>query len=355
MLATAAFLCATIHAAVNPVDIYVLRVGDGLGLGTGNQANPYTLMQFAGDGTLVNSWAAPSTDPATRITVYGDNDLYAHLNRSVDGRYLVFTGVDAPVRGTVDGEVIASFSLQTHAFDTSTRVLGAPSRFRAAATIDGSAYWVTGPSGVGISYAVHGGTSSARVSSHDHAYSGIEIIDDTVWFARRAASTRGVYFLAGGLPAEGSFGRTALTGSGWSAAAGDYNDFVFLNDHYLFVTNASSIEVFHRTDTATNTWNQLIGLSQGLTGLQGSTHLDLFDHGDHVQLYYTSGIGTNNSSLWTATWNPGDQTFGAPVMLADSGDGYSFGGVVVVPEPAASGALLGALALALLVRRRRRY
>jgi hypothetical protein len=358
LLLAGLLLFTTTHAAIVPVDVYVLRVGDGE---TTSGNRPVSILQYSSDGTtasLLNTWTAPHVDAADRITKSFTATTYFALNRSVDGSLLVFSGNDAAPGGTSAGTVIGTFSLPNQTFDTTTRLPGV-NEVRAADSVDGSGFWYTGQVG-GVWHVPYGGATGTLVSDVTHEYSVVKIQDNQLWFTRRAATTRGLYFMnVEGLPTTGPNPRVNLAaaaqgGTGWNLGGGGYQDFEILNENILFISNGSSIEVFHRSDTASNAWHLLTDLDQALTGLAGATHLSLYELGHAVQVYYTTGLGTTSSSFWSATWDPNARIFDTPVKLADADAGYTFGGVVVVPEPAAYGVLLGALALALLMRRRRR-
>jgi hypothetical protein len=368
------------HAAI--IDLYVLRIGDDQPGQISGDHKPYSIVQFAWDSanpgavTPANTWFAPSIDPASRITMGNRSNEYGNLSLSADGNYLVFTGRNAPVNGVTGDtthQIVASFSLQNHTFDTTTRVPYATTHFRSATTVDGTGFWTVG-STAGVEYVALGSSTATRVLDVTHNYRQINAYNNQLWFTRSAATTRGLYYMVyDGYPTspEGStdnlgWGRVNLAaagsgGSGWDAANGGYNDFQFLNENTVFVTNNNNIEVFVRTDPQTNAFHKLVGANQGIGGWFDNTHLSLIElDASHVQLFFTQGTarfvdGVDNSALWTIVWNPETQTFvGDPVKLADSGLNYSFGGIALVPEPATIAAILGALAIALVMLRRRR-
>ena len=370
--ATAAFVGAFAVSALHAqTDIYVLRVGDG-GAISGQYA-PFTILQFGDDGAPVNSWDAPRTDAADRITTGASFTTYAHLNLSVDRNYLTFVGRDVAVGGSrnqAQNVVIGSFSLQTNTFDTSTRLPQvAGTGYRAAVTTDGSEFWFTGQGG-GLHYAARGQTtpSESVLTTGGGAPSqietaGIRIINNRLFFSRRAGSDRGIQFMEpAGLHRVHGNDRALIEGVGWKRTATDtpssYNSFEFLDENTLFLSNSNGIQVYRRTDQTGGEFegfDLLTGANQGLSDLTGETHISLLEQNGEVYLYYTSGMGTSDNGLYSVLWDRDDLTFGTPNLIATAGEGYTFGGLVAIPEPSTYALLFGAIGLAvsLGIRRRR--
>lgn len=364
-----ALFCSSGHAQLN---VYVLQVGDGE---TFSGYRAMTIREFTGSAsslTAGGSWTAPSTDLADRITQSVTATTYSHLTHSLDGNYLVFTGRDvAPgaAASTATSAIIASFDLRTQTFNTSTRVseivdpaplslAGDPGRVRSAVTVDGNQFWFVGQM-QGISYATLGSTTGTRVSSSTVEFGGIQFFDGDIYTSRRAATTRGVWFWDGYPTTSGHTEAGRLQGqsgaTGWDTGAGNYGSFDFFNDNYLFIANpVGGIQVFHRSDLETRQWNLLTGANQSLTGLGGEAHVSAMEVDGDVYLFYTAGMGTQQNSLWSVLWDMDTETFGTPTLLATAGPGYTFGGIVVIPEPSTFALLvLGTLGMAVLIRRRR--
>lgn len=362
-------------AAHAQMEIYVLRVGDG-GTINANYA-PFSVMQYSGGGssaTLANSWDAPSTDAADRITVGASFTTFAHLTRSVDGKSLSFVGRDVVVGGVkndAENVVIASFALQTQMFDTSTRLPKVGGNgYRAAVTTDGSEFWFSGQGG-GLHYATRGQiTESGSIlttgaGNASAAQTGsVQIVNNRIIFSRRAGSDRGIQYMDPvGLHTTHGNDRILIEGAGWKRTSGDppssYNGFEFLDGNTLFVANYHEIQVYSRSNQTGGEFENfdlLTGPNQGLPGLTGESHLSLLEQNGEVYLYYTSGMGTNDNGLWSVLWDPDAQEFGTPDLLASAGDGYTFGGLVAIPEPSTYALLFGVVCLTVVVgiRRRRR-
>jgi hypothetical protein len=381
------WITSSAHAQIS---IYVLQMGDGVALNA-NHA-PVSILEFSGTTSgmsLSNSWAAPSVDPSDRITISANATTHGLLNRSLDGRYLVFGGREVAVGGaasTATTVVIGTFHLGNQVFNTSTRLTeynsgptgtelysggasaGAFGRVRSVASTDGSEFWFVGQM-QGVHYAKLGATSAARGTNTTNEYSDIQIRDGKFFASRPSATTRGVWFWnsvseTGDAPLPNESGRFASLGTGWETGAtgqlaGTYHSFEFFNDEYLFIANGrmGGIQVFNRSNPNTESWNLLTGDGQSLTGVgSGVTHLSILDEGEQVWLFLTTGTGTASSHLWSVAWNPQDQTFGSANLLATADAGYTFGGLVAIPEPSTYALIFGAFVLGAVVflRRRRR-
>jgi hypothetical protein len=369
LAACGALLCSSGQAQLN---VYVLQVGDGE---TFSGYRAMTIREFTGSAsslTAGGSWTAPSTDSADRITQSVTATTYSHLTHSLDGNFLVFTGRDvAPgaAASTATSAIIASFDLRTQTFNTSTRVseitdptslslAGDPGRVRSAVSIDGNQFWFVGQM-QGVSYATVGSTTGTRVSSSTVEFGSIQFFDEDIYTSRRAATTRGVWFWDGYPTTSGHAEAGRLQGqsgaTGWDTGAGNYGSFNFFNDNYLFIANpVGGIQVFHRADLETRQWNLLTGENQSLTGLAGEAHVSVIEQDGDVYLFYTAGMGIQQNSLWSVLWDTETETFGTPTLLATAGSGYTFGGVVVIPEPSTFTLLIGLGALGMAILRRRK-
>ncbi len=348
-------------------DVYVLRKGDGVAV-TGS-AQAHHIDHFSGSSesvSLSNSWAAPSTDPNTRITQGGSFATYSQLTPSLDGNYLTFMGRSAAVDdavGTTD-HVVGMFNLQTQSFDTTTRIpttevehQSGGRGFRGGISTDGSNLWFTGRN-PGVYHSTVGSNTATSVAN-TWEYNLIGINNGDLHVSRRAGSTHGIHRWDG-LPTTevGNMDvRFADEGSGWDNDNGQYGSFAFAGDA-LFVTNTAfgasdQISVFF--NDGPDVWNVLDGPGQSLSDtINGVPHLAAIDMGDYVQIFYTNEGGGDNNALYSVAWDRSTQTFDTPIHLADAGEGYGFAGVVAVPEPSTYALLLGLGAMVMVVTIRRR-
>jgi hypothetical protein len=348
-------------------DVYVLRIGDDQPGQIAEQHKPYSIARFTWDAvnpgaaSLADTWWAPSTDPATRITMGNRYGIHSAMSLSLDGNYLVFAGRDVPVNGLfaeMQHQILASFSLQTHAFDVSTRipVTLVNTRLLSATSTDGTGFWAVALNeGVGYSSLGSAELSTTLIAGYD-TYREILAWNNRLWFSRSAGSTRGLYFMdydgfptsKEGSPDDAGWGFVNLAdegGTGWNKSGGGYSDFEFLDPDTLFIANSNNLEVFVRDNPATNTFNLLEGENQRKGGWFYNTHLSLVELDENrVQVFFTQGtnrfdnVAGHDSALWTIGWDRSTRTFiGEPVMLSSGGFDYSFGGVVALPaeqEPA---------------------
>ena len=94
-------LRAVTPPAFTPGNVVVYRAGSGAG-SLVNTGNPVFLDEYTPAGTLVQSMALPTTASGAnhRLISSGTATSEGLMTRSVDGRYLVLTGYDAPMPTT---------------------------------------------------------------------------------------------------------------------------------------------------------------------------------------------------------------------------------------------------------------
>lgn len=183
-------------------------------------AQAVTLVRIDGGGAPDGApWPLPTSAGGgnNAFTLQGNSDAVGALARSVDGRYVTLAGYTIPVGGAVEvhnettpRDVARVDSLG--AANTSTTLGGtfAEAKIRGAASVDGSAFWVTGNGNSGASatlggmdYATLGSSSptilfsKALLSSSNKALNNtrtVQIAGNTLYFGSEKG-TAGIYTL----------------------------------------------------------------------------------------------------------------------------------------------------------------
>ena len=335
--------------AVADVDLYILRTDWSA---TGERS--LSIVHLNEQGTLLGAWAAPSSsNDVDRVTMLANN-AYGTLRASTDGSYLVFGGTDS-LPGTTDRDVqvIGRFSVEDETFDLTTRSSTEPGLYRSVETHDGTEYWRHGNSNAdGIHHVLHGASSSTNISDSGAAMDRTRI-HEGVLYASRGAS--GIYDF-GPLPKPGDPGLPLATNllPGISGA----RDFFFFGTGTSTVfldTGTSSTLQVAEWDPVDEEYVFLTGANQTLPGIGVYAEFALSPFAkptdEEITIFYTSDKTVENNALWSVTWDTTAKTFGTPEKIADAGDGYSFAGVVAIPEPGSMALLIFAMAGVLGFRR----
>jgi hypothetical protein len=349
-------------SAFAAVDLYVLRTD----FNSANVVRPATMLQFNESGTLLNSWDVPSTDAATRATILR-NSAYGGLRASDDLSYIVFGATDAAVgesAGNADHRVVGRFSVANGTVDTSTRVPGTSGLLRSVATLDGSAHWAVGNSAVnGVRYMEQGGTTeSSALSVYQTAINLTRIHDGRLYISD---DSDGIIDL-GSVPFPGD--ANIPRPNNFVPIAGDPG----VLDFFFFDGTSSLFHIVNTEGThAGNTlhvgeWDNIAGEYVALDGANQTYTFDAHAYislsplasptDDSITIYFTQGDlrSVENNSLYSLTWDTDTKTFGEATHIADAGEGFTFHGVVAIPEPGTYGLFFGAIAvLATVVVRRR--
>lgn len=237
-----------------------------------------------------------------------------------------------------------SYNLSTGVFDTTTAVTN--SNYNQVWSPNGQGFYATGTTGTGASpgYAAYGASSVTPLRSSQLTLNSMGFYNNRLYASRNSATGILQFQNVGLSTTAGTW--TTLSGNGWSDTI-NYGQFAFLGEHHLFVTDSTNnmIRVFHNESAGSPTagWNLLTMIS---TASNGTTSLSLIDQGNgEARLFFS---GTNQ--FGTVTWD-GTQ-FGEIDILGTAPEGYTFQGMVAVPEP--SGLLLCGAGGALLCLRRRK-
>jgi hypothetical protein len=276
--------------------VFVLRVGDGAA-SLNSAATPlFVEERLTTDGSLVRTITIPATG-ASALTQSGSATSEGWINRSTDGRYVVFPGYaadagTASISGTTN---VSTDATQVNrgvgridsdgTVDTSTRLVDAFSggNPRGVASVDGTAFWITG-NGAGSTsgtFYVTFGSTGAAVRLDTGTVTDAFIADGQLY----DASTSAVNAVGTGLPTTAGQTDTAI------ASVSSIRSFAFVDTDatagvdtlYVAVDSSSGttgvINVQKFTlDTATSTWSkdaafapQLAGVSGGGSGVRGLT------------------------------------------------------------------------------------
>jgi len=322
-------------------------------------ARSMTVVQMDTQGNIANTWAAPSADPADRITIT-NHELYGNIVPSVDHSYLAFGGYNAPVGGgssEADRNVIARFSIANGTFDTTTRI-DDNVLIRGLYTIDGSEYWRVGNDD-GVHYVEHGASTTTKLSDSGAQMSRLQVADGELFSSRH---NRRIYAW-GDLPYPGDPGiplpTVMLDGTDDNARGGIHAFSFFDGQNILFAgdynRDPGAINVFEWNATEEQ-YDILTGANQEL--IVGYTPDFVLSplakpSDDVITLFYTDQTIENDNALWSVTWDTNTKTFNEPTKIADAGEGYSFIGVAAIPEPGTIGLLFGAFAMSAVLLHRR--
>ncbi|MBK7857245.1 MAG: hypothetical protein IPJ65_01220 [Archangiaceae bacterium] len=165
----------------------------------------------------------------------GSTSSEGELTRSVDGRYLVMAGYAADA-GTlaVAGTAAAATRLVCRVdgsgnLDLTTRLTNAfsGSNVRGAASVDGTAFWVSGTSSPagdgGVHYALLGAASSTRLISTPDNMRHVNIFDNQLYATSGSSPFVNVVTVGSGLPTTGGQTVTLLPGLDGGAGRSPYS------------------------------------------------------------------------------------------------------------------------------------
>jgi hypothetical protein len=233
-----------------PGNLAVVRIGDGV-TPLSTDAAPVFILEFTRGGALVQTIPLPSTTTGGRaLTVRGSSTSTGHLSRSLDQRYLVLAGFDASagtpsVSNSLSGEVnrVVARIDRLGRIDLSTALQDAYNSddTRSVATVDGSAFWLAGPSGSpassgGVRYALFGASTSVQLSAAPTNTRIVNIFNNQLYIASASQTFQGVSAVGSGLPTTGGQTTTLLNGFPTTSGPSSY-DFFFADAGTLYVAD----------------------------------------------------------------------------------------------------------------------
>ena len=299
------------------------------------------------------------------LTATGDSTSEGMINRSVDGKYLVFTGYNA-VPGTATPSTAALARVVGRAdinanTDTTTSINYAftGNNVRAACSTDGNNIWVSGAgtgTTPGVYYTTLGSSTGTAVVSY--ATRNVNIYNGQLYAGSTSSSSPTVISALGtGAPTSAATA-TALTGL-LGGNNGSTNQFVFL-DLTSTVDGVDTLYVSDDTGAALRKYS-LVGGTWTSNGTIGSGSDDYFGltaavSGNTVTLFATRLKGTSADEFVTLNDTTGyNGAFsGTPTILATAATNTAFKGLAFapVPEPTSLG-MIGIGVLSMALRRRR--
>ncbi|MBX3376583.1 MAG: hypothetical protein KF678_06215 [Phycisphaeraceae bacterium] len=256
---TAGFLSvAAGQAPFSSGNLAVMQIGDGAAALTVGGA-PLFVVEMNPSGAVVQSIAVPTTTSGANrgMVVRGTSTSIGHLIRSVDGQYLTFTGIEAPVGGTspsatpaaTNPRIVARMNSQG-VIDSSTALEDAYNAddIRAAITTNGTDLWTVGTSGTfssaGIRYTTLGSTTSIQVSSGPPTNTRmLGIFGGQLYISSSSGSFLGVSTVGTGVPNTSGELITLLPGfpTGGGTAVSSVYDFYFADANTLYCADDRTV------------------------------------------------------------------------------------------------------------------
>ena len=334
-------------------NVVVYRVGTGASATAGSAVQVF-LDEYTAGGTLVQSVVLPTADDGANQTLTAANNATSEglLTRSTDGRYLVLTGYDAAV-GTagvaattsaavnrVVGLVGADGGINT---TTTTAVAFSGSNIRGAASVDGSAVWMSGTASSaangGVWYETTGATTATQVLGAPSNDRAVAIFGGQLYVTSASSPYVGVSAVGAGLPTTGGQTATLITGA---TASGPYQFFfadlsaTVAGLDTLYLADSTGLEKFSLVGNSW-TFNNRVTAPTAEVGLTASVS------GSTVNLFITTA-STLYSLTDTGGYNAADN--GTATGIATAAANTGFRGVALAPTFGAIAITSGAVSLA---------
>jgi hypothetical protein len=326
----------------------IFRVGDGVAslVSTGS---PVFVDEYSPAGALVRSTPMPTSTSGSnhRLIASGTATAEGLLTRSTDGRFIVLTGYDADLGGTVSLPGTASATTpRTIArldaagnVDTTTALTDAASGSnpRSVASPNGLDLWFTGAAG-GVRYALFGATTSVQLSTTVVNLRQAGIFGGQLYVSDASGSVVRLGAVGTGLPTTA--GQTITNVPGFPASTGSPYGFFFADLDpatpgldVVYVADDSAGVLKFSLVAGTWTANGVVGAAadayRGLTGVvSGST----------VTLFATRRGGssaTGGGELATLVDGSGYNAAitGTPVLLSTAAANTALRGIALAPAP----------------------
>ncbi len=328
----------------SPGNIVVYMV-DGNGNALGSDAAIVKVLEYRGDGTLVQTVELPSGSTGTRLTGSGTATSEGKLTVSENGRWVAVAGYDAAedtasVAGTVNrtiGRINAENLLDVDL--TTTGPLGGNDNARGVA-IDNSGTKLWGvlhgannvtATGRGLRYLDLGQeTTGAQLANINTR--GARIFGDQLYQWGAAVGNHGVYTVGSNLPESGSPTLTGLPG---------LHDDTGLDCYGLFMADLNPSEPGYDTlwmargTTGVTKYSLVGGIWYEVNTIDPGAvyHIDGWQNGGTVHLFIVEGVNPGAARIMALTDSTGHNQpmSGAFGTVVTSGANTAFRGVGVIP------------------------
>lgn len=325
--------------------IMVVKVGDGSAALSNASTSAY-LLEYKTDGTLLNTYPLPTAvSGANRIlTLSGTATSEGLITRSDDKRYIVIAGYDAaPGTAAVAGTASTAVSRVVGRMDASGNIdvttalndYASAGNPRSVVSTDGSVFWVSGGSNVGVRYATLGATTSTQIESTFPNTRYLNIFGGQLYTTSGSSGIR-IATVGTGLPTTAN--QTVTNLSGIPTTTGSPYGFFFADlspsiagYDVLYIANddATGLQKYSFDGT---TWVSNGNIAVSVRGLAA------YVTGTDVTLFATTNTASANSivTITDASGYNGTLT-GTPVTIATAPTNTAFRGVALAPETIVTG------------------
>jgi hypothetical protein len=325
-------------------DVVVCRVGSGVATLTTAAASVF-LERHASDGMLVQTFALPTTVSGSnrRLTLGGTKKGECGLVVSSDGNYLTLAGYDA-APGTASVSASASSMVNRIVarvdaagnVDTTTRLNGAfdTASVTGAASVDGSAFWVSGngASGLGgIWYLAHGATGGLQILANPNDVRTLNIASGQLFGTTNTATFTSIFSVGTGLPKTVGQSTSPLYGLPMAQVYG----FAFFDRSRsnggldrLYIANDNSIAAgggIQKWSFDGSIWYLVTTFTDGL-GTAGVRGLAAEAQGANIVLYATTAESTGNKLVRVVDDDSASPT---ATVIATAPDNTAYRGVAL--------------------------
>ena len=316
--------------AFTPGNLVVVRVGDGAAALT-SVSTILFIDEYSVSGAFVQSIQMPIAINGAnkRLTVSGSATSEGALSLSPNGQFITLTGYDtipgfAGVTSSTTVARVVGFLDYTGAVNTTTTTDGySGNNIRGAVTVDGTAFWTSGPS-TGSRYVLLGASTSVQITTTLTNMRVINIINGQLFVSSSSGSFLGVSALGTGIPTTSGqtvTGLFTLTGnSSYGFSMNPAGTVCYVADDRALTNGGVQKWTFNGS-----TWSLATTINSGITA--GCRGLTVDWSGANPVIFATTSYGT----IVKATDN-GSPSF---VTIDTCAVNTVFRGIAFAPSPAA--------------------